>query len=405
MRFLLLGDHPDGVALAEALAREPGQELTAYAGPAHAATRFSQQGLAVRTLRDPETALALVEVDAVLVADELSFRPPMLRRALQSEKHVLCVHPADLSPDIAYEAMMIQQDTRKQLVPLLPEHVTPGMTWLRGQLQSGRLGTLEGVELEQRFPSAGFDPQSKAAVATAWENSPLLVLWDALRQLGGEIQDLSALATSDEILLPNESLTLTGRFTQGALFQVLLRPQASGTAFLRIVVRGSVGQATLYAPQGWFGPCQGIVTLATGEEPVTEIPACSRLEALRSIALSMAEVRSLPVTWTDSTRCLELFDAARRSVKRRRVVPMDYEAMSESGNFKSLMTAFGCLTLFLVIVLFFLTPTFPWSKYLIAPLLILFLVLQVFRWIARDEPPLQQGMPAAPVVEDEQGQT
>src|SRR5262245_51798809 len=108
MRFLLLGDHPDGVALAETLARDTSHEFAAFAGPSHTATRFAQQGFNVRTFQDTEDALALPEIDMAIVADEIEFRPAMLRRALQSEKHVLCVHPADLSPDIAYEAMMIQ---------------------------------------------------------------------------------------------------------------------------------------------------------------------------------------------------------------------------------------------------------------------------------------------------------
>lgn len=384
MRFLLLGDHPDGVAVVEALARAGRHELTAYAGPDHAATRFTQQGLAVRSFRDPESALALAEVDAVIVADELKFRDGMLRRALQSDKHVLCVHPADISPDIAYEAMMIQQETRKQLVPLLPEHVAPGIVWLREQL-STHLGTLQGVELEQRFQAPGYDPKVPDTVAAAWEHSPLLVLWDALRQLGGEVQDLSALASGEEHLMPGEQVTLTGRFATGALFQVLLLPQTAGEPSLRMVIRGTHGTATLNAPQGWFGVCQGHVTRSSVDGTPVTLPALARAAALQQLADSVLDQRPAPLTWTDGTRCLELFDAARRSVKRRRVVPMDYEALSESGNFKSFMTAFGCLTLLGVLVLFFLTPTFPWAKYLIAPVLVIFLALQALRWVARDE--------------------
>lgn len=380
MRVLLLGDHPDGVALAEALVRQGKHQLAVYAGPAATAERLASLGIDIQTYRDAETALALADIAAVIVADELAFRPAMLRRALQSEKHVLCVHPADVTPDIAYEAMMIQQDTHKQLVPLLPERVTPGQKWLREQVASGRLGRLQSVEIEQCFASPAMVPSS-----VVWEGHPLLSVWDVLRQLGGEVQDLSAVATSVDMLQPTDRVTLTGRFAQGELFQVLLLPQATGELAVRVTVRGDKGEAGLDGPFGWFGECYGRVTVPGQPEQITTLPAQFRPDSLLALAGPTLELHTPLVSWTDATRCLELFDAARRSVKRRRVVPMDYEAQSEAGNFKSFMTAFGCLTLLAVIVLFFMTPTFPWSKYLIPVLLTVFLGLQGLRWVIRDQ--------------------
>ena len=39
--------------------------------------------------------------------------------------------PPDLEPDLAYEALVIQQDTRKRLIPLLPERTAPSLAALR----------------------------------------------------------------------------------------------------------------------------------------------------------------------------------------------------------------------------------------------------------------------------------
>jgi hypothetical protein len=121
-----------------------------------------------------------------------------------------------------------------------------------------------------------------------------------------------------------------------------------------------------------------------GPPQVENWPGWDRARALAD-AVRAGLAGSPPVTWLDATRCLELFDAARRSAKRRRVVPMDYEAMSESGNFKSTMTAVGCGVLLLISILFLAIPAVPWFKYLIPVLLFIFLVLQVLRWVARDE--------------------
>src|SRR5206468_3648004 len=54
-------------------------------------------------------------------------RAAQLRRGLQSERHVLCVHPADPRPDLAYEAATIQGDTGYVLFPLLSEAQHPGI--------------------------------------------------------------------------------------------------------------------------------------------------------------------------------------------------------------------------------------------------------------------------------------
>src|SRR5262249_2971816 len=71
----------------------------------------------------------------LIVAAAPSLRPTYLRRALQSERHVLCVHPADDSPDIAYEAAMLQADTGKLLLPLIPEAFHPGIRRLAEVVQ------------------------------------------------------------------------------------------------------------------------------------------------------------------------------------------------------------------------------------------------------------------------------
>src|SRR5262245_32542610 len=117
MRFVLLGNHPDGLKMALALVESSRHEFAAYSSPA-----LTWENLGIRpgrVIEDIEEVLADPTIGAVIVAGDLSQRPNQLRRALQSERHVLCAYPPGDSPDIAYEAAMIQSDTRRVLMPLL----------------------------------------------------------------------------------------------------------------------------------------------------------------------------------------------------------------------------------------------------------------------------------------------
>ena len=126
MRFALLGTHPDGIDLACALVDSGGHELIAFTSAEPVAESLRQRwGPQARQLHDLEELLADPAIEAVIIAGTPANRTVQLRRALQSERHVLCVHPPDAVPDGAYEAALIQQDTGHVLLPLLPEALNP----------------------------------------------------------------------------------------------------------------------------------------------------------------------------------------------------------------------------------------------------------------------------------------
>src|SRR5262245_3013678 len=127
MRFALLGDHADGLAMARALAESGRHELAAYAGPAVGAEYLRGWNLTPAVRVDAEEVLADPSIQAVIIAGRPGNRAALLRRALQSERHVLCVHPADHRPDTAYEAATLQRDTARALFPLLPESLHPAL--------------------------------------------------------------------------------------------------------------------------------------------------------------------------------------------------------------------------------------------------------------------------------------
>ena len=89
----------------------------------------------------------------------------------------------------------------------------------------------------------------------------------------------------------------------------------------------------------------------------------------------------LEPSWQDAIRCLELDDAARRSIARRRASLLEYPEASEEVGFKGTMTLVGCAVLWGSLFLLVLATWFPRVGWVIAPILVLFLALQLLRWV------------------------
>jgi predicted dehydrogenase len=394
MRFALLGDHPDGVDMARALIASGRHELAALAGLPQPSARLpgslAHSGLTAKTVGDLEEVLADPEIKAVIVAGRAADRPGQLRRALQSERHVLCVHPADQTPDTAYEAALIQGDTHMVLLPLLTERLHPAVTRLRSWIQepTSPLGKFLLLTMER------------------WSDGPVLLEaetpgqkasfpgWDLLRSLGGEIAEVAGYAAG-ETVLPDEPILFAGRFVSGGLLQASLLPDQPEPR-RRLLVLGSQGRAELTFPLGWPGPAQLRWRDRGGEWHEEAWDAWDPWPALVQIMeAAVAQAGTTPaagrkgpawLTWQDAVRCLELDDAARRSIERRRASTLDYQEVSEEVGFKGTMTLAGCGLIWIMLLLVILARWVPALGWVILPLLAVFLVLQFLRWLLPRDP-------------------
>jgi predicted dehydrogenase len=413
MRFALLGNHPDALEMASALVDSGRHHLAAFT--TSVANDIRQHwGPDAKQVADLEEVLADPAIDAVLVGGTLANRVQQLRRALQSERHVLCVHPPDDTPEIAYEAAMIQRDTGYILLPLLPQLTHPAVVRLAQFIQRSEkeqnasfIGLFRLLEMHWTSTEEVLDSVGQEG------HKPTFPGWDVLRRLGGEIVEVTAFAEHEE-LRPGGPVFVSGRFERGGLFQTTLLPLQAEDA-TRLVVSGTKGRAELLLPQGWDGPALLTWRDETGElheeawERWDPWPALvTEFEAAVALARKTAEERAAAprplLTWQDTVRAVELDDAARRSVEKRRSSLLEYQEASEEVGFKGTMTLVGCLVVWLLPLVLLATkliPTIGWVElprgfwiyiphvsWLIVPALAVFLGLQLLRYlIPRTSPP------------------
>jgi predicted dehydrogenase len=428
MRLALLGNHPDGLELAFALVESGRHRVLSHTAPLTDDAR-ARLGSPQR-VADAEEVLADPEVEAIIVAGVPEYRPEQLRRALQSERHVLCVHPADQTPEITYEAAMIQKDTGAVLLPILPKSIHPAVRRLRslleGETGKSLLGDVRLVDIEWTSRSDVLENTQFGGTKPSFPG------WDVLRALCGEVAEVSGFAPGEE-LLPGDPVLLAGRFERGGLFQTSLLPLQS-EAKVCFTVHADRGMAELLLPLGWDGPaflkiardgeegreeswqrwdpwpvvveqfeaaCAGKQLPRTPSAPTpataasassgiqTEAPARrSQAVTVEGPAPAVGEARVDPAmpTWNDEIRCLELDDAARRAVKHRRAQTLEYPEASEEVGFKGTMTLVGCGLLWVTLFLLVLSRWLPALGIVIIPLFLVYMTLQLLRYAIPAKP-------------------
>jgi predicted dehydrogenase len=377
MRFALLGDHPDGLNMARALVASGRHEWVSYNAHPTTTEFIARSHLNSKPVPDIEEILADPAVAVLIVAGGPTDRAVQLRRCLQAERHVLCVHPPDDAPDSAYEAAMIQGDTHCLLLPLLPDSLHPGLLRLSELTGEGTLGML--TVLAGEWKSRGdalLDGQIPG-------HKPSIPGWDILRLLGGEIAEVWGFAEKEETDA-HAPLIVAGRFDKGGVFHARFLPKQSED-IVTIRVTGTLGEAELIFPGGVRGAARLLRTGTSEEHWETWDPWPAMVRVFES-ALATPETKSRSlISWPSEIRNLELDDAARRSVQRRRASTLEYPEATEEVGFKGTMTLFGCAILWVILFLAILSAWMPRVGWLIVPILVIFLGLQLLRWIVPRE--------------------
>jgi hypothetical protein len=246
-------------------------------------------------------------------------------------------------------------------------------------------------------------------------HKPGLPGWNLLRRLGGEISEVLAFTPGEEVE-PGRPVLLTGQFQQPGLFRALLLPGRPET-LCRLAVIGERGRAELQLPVGWAGPAilswndppgelheeyfepwdpwptmvERFEAAVSPRRPTSPAPAGSQAittepaVAYGSSGTAREDIILPQPVWQDEVRALELDDAALRSAAHHRGTVLDYQEASEQVGFKGTMTLVGCGVLWSTVLLFILSRWYPQIGYVIIPVLILFLGMQLLKYLIPEQ--------------------
>ena len=373
MNFAIIGNQAEERAWADLILVHPIHRLVAaYPGFEHLIDLPGHEGL--------ESAIGLEGVNAVIVGGEPSQREAGLARAASSGLSVLAIHPPAEFADPYYSVELGRAESGAIVVPNLSGRLHPGIERLREVISQATQAGEKSIIV--RYEGSGEEPPMVQFSRCV----------DTLQALIGGVDAVSA-STDPPEAPPHDCERLNVR----------LRARLSGEAEL---TRGGARRARLLVKSGSIGasldfdpdlpePAGRVVVKRGLIEESRNFAAWDPLSRL--LETFEAAVAGEPVRpdLTDGMRSLELAEAVVRSVKRGRLIELHYEQVSEAGNFKAVMTSWGCLLLTLAIIALPIALAGPIlgfngtlvAAYAVPPLLILFLALQLLRFLARGPEP------------------
>lgn len=370
MNFLILGDGPDELAWAAALA----------AGDAHRVGAAFPGVPQVAPSRDLDDALAAPGVEAVVVGGPPETRAEWLRRVAAAGLPAVCLHPPGPDSEAYYLVSMSRDETGAVIVPDLPARLHPGVVLVREALGGETLGAFRGLRYEAAVgPSGGDLVRHEFARAV-----------DLVRALIGEIGAVTATGEPPGEH-PTESLVVHLRGAHSRRAEVRLWSGPVEPA--RLVLAGASGTLTLKLPADLRLPTRLVRRPSDGAETVTELPGWDPHGAILTVLADALSRRESHPDLADGTRAMEVSEGVARSLRRGRTVELHYEEISEAGTFKSVMTSVGCLVLFTILFALPVALSGPalgigWTIYLayaIPPVLVVFVASQFLRFAIREK--------------------
>ncbi len=237
MNFLILGDGPEELAWARAVADHPEHQL-AVACPGF--KEFPD----LTTAGDLDGALALAGVDAVIVGGEPDLRAEGLRRVAAVGYPCICLHPPGVNADPYYQIALSQQETGALVVPDLPGRLHPAISAFAKVLGDGRdLGEFRVLRYDV--------PAGAGETDLAGHTFPNAV--DLMRLLLGEIEAVTATGDPPGDR-PTQSLVVQLRARDARRGEI--RIVGSTTEPARLVISAAEGTLTREHVPSYHGQSQ-----------------------------------------------------------------------------------------------------------------------------------------------------
>jgi myo-inositol 2-dehydrogenase/D-chiro-inositol 1-dehydrogenase len=367
MKFLVVGDGPEELAWARALADHSEHELWATCP---SLKEFPE----VTSAADLDGALATQELEAVIVGGDAGLRGEVLRRTAGAGFPCICLHPPGANADPYYQIALSRHETGAVVVPDLPGRLHPAIELLARALTSNEIGDFRVLRYDV--------PAHPGESDLAGQVFPKAV--DVVRMLLGEIEAVTATGDPPGDR-PDQSLVVQLRGKESRRAEIRVEAESHEPA--RLVLTAADGTLTVEHDSAFLGSSRMVRRGSRGDETTREIPPWDPKHAILETLVAHVTGADQHPDLLDGTRAMELAEAVPRSLRRGRTVDLFYEEMSESGNFKSVMTGLGCG---LLVVILLLVPAvmaakalgLDWATYIlwiVPPALVVFLVLQLLR--------------------------
>lgn len=130
----------------------PGATIVAVADPQYDEQSFKKQFGNVFFTSNAEEAIALPEVDAVLICTPTSSHADILTQAAHSGKHIFCEKPMDLSLERSAALAHLVKQKNVKLMLGFNRRFDPDFMQARKNIMEGRIGAVQIVKITSRDP-------------------------------------------------------------------------------------------------------------------------------------------------------------------------------------------------------------------------------------------------------------
>lgn len=338
MKFSVIGDIPAALPLMRQIEADASHQFAPCCLSGPLADAASRAGIPLRLESEPENAFLTPEVEVVILAfasTEETLR--LTRAASQAERHVVVVPPAEASTAFGFELHLLMDESSRAVIPIpgrmrLADLNQNADGLLPESVPNGIMSTVRQIVMDVSLP----DDQT--------DSLPMIQLeaLDIVSALGLRYTQVTAIES---------------RATDGALIARLLTLGTSASseqvlppATITFRPAGSVAAASAEvaspSPAASGNPpddspeisLQIIQMDGTAIRPVVR-PTPELLSRLMRLFGSRDACSGLLDSFSTA---LELSDAARKSLVKRRTVDVYFDSGSERSVFKSQMTAIGC---------------------------------------------------------------
>jgi hypothetical protein len=399
MKLALLGCDDEAIALVRA-ALDSGRHELVWAGELGGDDVARDAAIArlpevVAVERDDAEVLAGGAADLVVVSatGDVARRGDQLRELVQAGIAVCVTHCAALGPIVSYELDMNRVETEAPLVPYLPGRLHPAI------FQIPRLaGNFAGYQVS--FERGVANTRAKAVTEALARDV------DIVRAIFGDVTRLSAVGVPHGNASPDRDFSGLNVYlttTIGPTVRWSVDRQAPAENG-RITFEGEGERHVLTMRGATWTLTTSSRASGSEEEAATSEETFADWRPAEAILVPLeAQLAGKPVAplWLDAARAADIADMIEVSIRRSRTIDIYNETYNEQGTFKGMMGIAGCALLLVALCTLFaaavgqktakffeadwLATLFGYWHYALLAVLVVFLLLQLLRFVVPEE--------------------